>query len=184
MLAMQYSIQLPANYEAEQIHSRVEARSKLFDGHGGLVHKTFLYNDADKLYAPFYVWKDVNEAQKFLLDDLFMGVIESFRRQRVRHWYVLQMAYGNRALTPAYALKEVDLIAPEEKLKHYLEKEKHDQAELLKNEQLYMHVIALDADRWEILRFSLWNSKDCMAKPSCDTYQDYQVLHVCEPNID
>ncbi len=181
MLAMQYSIPLPGNYDAAQIRARVGARCKLFDAHAGLAHKSFLYNDADKLYAPFYVWKDVIEAQKFLLDDLFKGVIDTFSRHRVRSWYAVHMAYGNRDLLPLYAVREIDAIAPEEKLDVFLANEKTRQTSLLKNPDLYMHLVALDADRWEILRFSLWRDKQSASTPSSDVFQDYEVLHVSEP---
>jgi hypothetical protein len=181
MLAMQYSIQLPINYDAELIKKRVNARSKLFDAHDGLVHKSFLYNEKDKIYAPFYVWKDVIEAQKFLLDDLFKGVIETFSRHRVRSWFVIHMAYGNRDITPAFAQREVDIIPPEERLDQYLAREKILQSELVKDPNLYMHLVALDADRWEILHFSLWKDEKSAAKPSSDSFLHYEVLHVSEP---
>jgi hypothetical protein len=181
MLAMQYSIQLPPNYDAAHIRERVNSRSKLFDAHGGLVHKSFLYNDQEKLYAPFYVWKDVMEARDFLLDDLFHGVIETFSRHRVRSWYVTNMQYGNRDVKPSFAHRETDVIAPEERLDRYLANEQEMQAELLKDPNLYMHLIALDADRWEILRFSLWKDKQSAVKPHSDTFMDYEVLHVSEP---
>src|SRR4051812_2632702 len=100
---MQYSIPLPVNYDASQIDARVSQRRGLFDAHGGLVHKSFLYNKSENLYAPFYVWKDVMEARSFLLDDLFQGVIESFSRCRVRDWFVIHMAYGNRDVRPGFA---------------------------------------------------------------------------------
>jgi len=181
MLAMQYSIQLPDNYDGALIRTRVNARKKLFDDHDGLVHKSFLYNDADKVYAPFYVWKDVTEAKEFLLDDLFKGVIETFTRHRVRSWFVVHMAYGNRTLTPGFAQREVDIIPPEEKLDYYLKREKTQQDELLKNPNLYMHLVALDADRWEILHFSLWKDKANAVRPSSDSHLEYEVLHVSEP---
>jgi hypothetical protein len=181
VLAMQYSIQLPVNYDVAQIRERVNKRSKLFDDHGGLVHKSFLYNEKEKLYAPFYVWKDVIEAQKFLLDDLFKGVVATFNRCRVRSWFVIHNEYGNRSLTPTFALREVDSIDPEEKLDHYLEQEKKAQEELLKDPNLYMQIVALDADRWEILRFSLWKDKESAPKAFSDSYIPYEVLHVSEP---
>ena len=181
MLAMQYSIQLPVDYDAEKIRGRVNARKSLFDGHDGLVHKSFLYNESDQLYAPFYVWKDAIEAKDFLLDDLFKGVVETFSRHRVRSWFVVNMAYGNRDLEPAFAQREVDIIAPEEQLDQYLSRERTLQAELLKDPNLYMHLVALDADRWEILHFSLWKDKASAAKPSSDSYLTYEVLHVSEP---
>ena len=181
MLAMQYSIQLPDGYGDAQIRARVDQRSKLFDGHGGLVHKSFLYNNRERLYAPFYVWKDVVEAQQILLDDLFKGVIEAFSRHRVRSWYVIHMAYGDRALKPAFCYREVDIIAPEERLDRFLAQEKEEQARLIKDPRLYMQVVGLDADRWEIVRYSLWQDKACARKPGSDSFQEYEVLHVSEP---
>lgn len=181
MLAMQYSIQLPVNYDADKIRNRANERKPLFDDHEGLVHKSFLYNDDDKLYAPFYVWKDVIEAQKFLLDDLFNGVVETFSRCRVRSWFVVHMAYGNRKIKPAFARREVDVIPPEEKLDTFLRYEKDLQSEAVKDPDLYMHIAAFDADRWEVLRFSLWKDIASAGKPSGDSYIDYEVLQVSEP---
>lgn len=180
MLAMQYMIPLPVGYDEAQIRKRVDVRSRLFDGHDGLAHKSFLYNDEEKLYAPFYIWKNVVEARDFLMDDLFKGVIEAFSRHRVRSWFVVQMGYGNRDLKPGYALREIDVIAPEERLDHYLANEKSHQETLLANPNLYMHVIALDADRWEILRFSLWKDKPSAEKPASDSHLSFDVLYVTE----
>ena len=92
MLAMQYSIELPVGYDTDLIRSRVENRSRLFEGLPGLIHKSYLFSDADKIYAPFYIWSDVAQARRFLFDDLFKGVIESFRRPRVRTWMVIGSA--------------------------------------------------------------------------------------------
>lgn len=181
MLAMQYSIQLPADYDAVQIEQRVKARKSLFDGHKGLVHKSFLYSENDRLYAPFYIWKDVIEAQAFLLDDLFNGVVETFSRVRVRSWFVVHMAYGNRAVVPGFARREVDIIPSEERLDAFLRYEKDLQNELLNDPNLYMHIAAFDADRWEVLRFSLWKDEASAGKPTGDSHIDYRVLHVSEP---
>lgn len=183
MLAMQYSIQLPPDFDGQQIKTRVASRKALFDEHEGLVHKSFLYNDADKLYAPFYVWQDVGRAQEFLLNDLFKGVIDTFSRCRVRSWFSTHMAYGNRALVPAFAYREVDVIAPEERLDVFLQQEKTHQDALLSDPNLYMHLVAFDAERWEILRFSLWKDAASAQKPGSDSYIGYDVLHVSEPKF-
>src|SRR4051812_26656012 len=111
MLAMQYSIPLPENYGIARVRQRVESRKALFDGHGGLVHKSFLYNEKENLYAPFYVWKDMGQAQAFLLDDLFKGVVKVFSRCRVRSCSPAHMAYGTRDIKhPSFARREVDAI--------------------------------------------------------------------------
>jgi len=180
MLAMQYTIRLPVGYDAAKIRERVSVRSRLFDGHDGLAHKSFLYNDAEKLYAPFYIWKNVVEARDFLMDDLFKGVIEAFTRHRVRSWFVVQMGYGNRDILPTYALREVDIVPDSQRLDKYLNDEKKLQEEMLTNPNLYMHVIALDADRWEILHFSLWKDKASAERPKSDSHLSFEVLHVTE----
>ncbi len=181
MLAMQYSIQLPENYDAALIEERVNQRKMLFDKHPGLVHKSFLYSHENQFYAPFYLWQDVNEAQKFLLDDLFHGVVQAFNRVRVRSWFVVHNAFGNRSLTPTFARREVDIIPPEEKLDTFLKYEKDLQSNVLEDPNLYMHVAAFDADRWEVLRFSLWKDEASATKATGDSHIDYRVLHVSEP---
>ena len=181
MLAMQYSIQLPPGYDAALIRKRVEERSKLFDNLPGLLHKGYLYSDYDKLYAPFYVWEDLQKAKNFLLDELFAGVIESFRRPRVRSWVVLEQAKGKFEGMPSFAMREVDLIAAEEDLEHMLLRERRIQQEALANPNLHYTVTAIDPDRWELIRYHLWKDKDSAARPTADCSQSYEVLHVCEP---
>jgi hypothetical protein len=181
MLAMQYSIHLPVNFDAALIHKRVNERKGFFDDHPGLAHKSFLYNEADKVYAPFYVWQDVDSAREFLLDDLFQGVTDTFSRHRVRSWFVIDMAYGNRDLKPTFAQRGVDIIPPEASLKRYVKREQELQSDLLKNPDLYMHLVALDAACWEILHFSLWKDKASALHLSSDSYLTYEVLHVTAP---
>ena len=65
MLAMQYTIPLAPYLDVDYVRERVESRRKLFDGHKGLLHKSFVYCPKEHVYAPFYLWKDVAEAQHF-----------------------------------------------------------------------------------------------------------------------
>jgi len=184
MLAMQYSIQLPQNYDDNLILQRVEQRRSAFDGLYGMEHKAFLYNRDDKLYAPFYVWENLQQARDFLLDELFQGVIQSFNRPRVRDWVVLEQSYGNRALEPQFALREVDRIPPEEDLPRLLKQEQRNQQELLADPNLYYHLVAFDPDRWELVRYHLWRDRDSAAKAaSGDCVQSYDVLHVTKPRM-
>lgn len=181
MLAMQYSIALPADYNADKIRERVEARRQLFDSHAGLVHKSFLYNEREKLYAPFYIWQDVTRARDFLLDDLFKGVTQTFTRHRVRSWYVAHIAYGNQDLSAGYARREIDVIPAEACLATHMTQEKEALQQAARDGNLYMHLVAFDPDRWEILHFSLWKDKESAPSPMSDTFIEYDVLHVSEP---
>ncbi len=177
MLAMQYSIELPIGYDTDLIRKRVTERSKLFDGFPGLVHKAYLFNEQDKLYAPFYIWSDGVQARKFLFDQLFRGVIESFHRPRVRSWMVLDSIYNTLSFMPAFARREIDMIAPEDNLEALFQQEKNNQVALAANKSLHFHTIALDADRWELVRYSLWRDAASATPPTSDCVQTYDVLH-------
>lgn len=181
MLAMQYSIQLPPNFDAGKVRERVSQRRALFDGHGGLVHKSFLFNEKDHIYAPFYVWADLEKASSFLLDDLFHGVSEAFSRHRVRSWFVLLLANGSKSALPRYARREIDPIPAEGRLETFVADERAALGEATTREGCYLQLLALDADRWEIVRFSLWADEKSAPKPQGDYVQDYEVLHISEP---
>jgi hypothetical protein len=181
MLAMQYSIQLPRGYDAALIRERVEKRSKLFEALPGMVHKAFLYSDFDKLYAPFYIWENVDGAKEFLLDELFQGVIDSFKRPRVRSWVVLNQGHGNKDLIPTFAVREVDLIPAEESLETVVRREMKLHQEMTANGNLYYNVSAIDPDRWEIIRYHLWKDQQSASNTAADCTQTYEVLHISEP---
>lgn len=181
---MQYTIELPENFPAEKIHSRVSERSRLFDNLPGLVHKSFLYNESSNIYAPFYIWQDDSAAMDFLLDDLFKGVISSFSRPRVRSWNVIDAGYsGNRSIRPAFAIREADIIPSEASLQEIAAHEKTLQKRLLENSPgLYFRAVAIDAERWEIIRFSLWRDSASAYEPDTDCVHSYDVLHINENN--
>lgn len=181
MLAMQYSIHLPHDFDAKAIHDRVAKCAALFDTLPGMLHKSFLFNEEEHLYAPFYIWDNSDHAQTFLIDDLFKGVVESFSRPRVRSWLVMDYAYGNTAQTPTFGLREADSIPVHQSLQELMAEEKANQAELRSNPALYMHAIAIDPDRWEIIRYSLWKDAASAPRPAADVVQEYAVLHVSEP---
>jgi hypothetical protein len=182
MLAMQYSIHLPNDFDAQAIHERVARRSKVFDTLPGMLHKSFLFNEEDHLYAPFYIWDNSVHAQTFLIDDLFKGVVESFSRPRVRSWLVMDYAYGNTSITPTFALREADSIPVHQSLQELMQDERKAQEALRANSHLYMHAVAIDPDRWEIIRYSLWSDAENAQRPSSDVVQEYSVLHVSEPS--
>lgn len=178
MLAMQYTIQLPHGYDMNLIRARVKERIALFENLPGLAHKSYLMNEADRIYAPFYVWNDFQQARGFMLNDLFRGVVQSFSRPRVRNWTILDHRYGNASITPGYAVREADIIPQEEALDAVVKREMQAQAKLLENDNLFFHVIALDPDRWELMRFSLWRDRASAFAQSADMIQTYDVLHV------
>lgn len=181
MFAMQYAARLPTGYELERLQARIAERRHLFDNLEGLTHKSFLYNRRQNIYAPFYVWHDSEAARKFLLGDLFDGVIRGFGRPRVRRWTLLSCGPGDRSRKPTFAAYEIDKVDSDMRLADLSDREAATHREMMGKPGIYAYIIGLDPDRWEIARFSLWHERDQMPATAADCVQGYRVLHVSEP---
>ncbi len=129
----------------------------------------------------FISWQDSGPARQFLIDDLFKGVVESFSRPRVRSWLVMTHTHGNTNQTPTFCLRETDSIPVHANLQELVEQEIEEQKSLTADAALYMHAVAIDPDRWELIRYSLWKDRASAQRPSADVVQEYDVLHVSEP---
>ncbi len=181
MLALQYSIHLAHDTPDSTIEERVLKRAPDFENMEGMVHKSFLYNRRDKLYAPFYVWENLTGARDFLFDELFQGFVNQFRRPRTRSWIVLYQSSGMLSAPPQFARCESDLVPSEETLETVIEKERIKHEKIIKNPDLYYHLVALNPDRWEIMHYSLWKDATCSPPADSDCVQDFEVLHLNEP---
>ncbi|HYM30202.1 MAG TPA: DUF4865 family protein [Candidatus Cybelea sp.] len=184
MMAMQYSIRLPDDYDAAKIKVRVAERSALFDDLGGLEHKAFLYNPAERVYAPFYVWRDAAAARRFFLEGLFDSVISTFGRPRVRRWIVLNFDHGEFKSKPKLARCEFDKVNSAEGLRDVVSREAGTHRTMLGRPGLFAHAIAIDTDRWELARYSVWRDEGAMPPSTSDCVLRYQVLHISEPLTD
>lgn len=182
MLALQYSIHLPHDTNDQLIEERVKQRAPVFEAIPGMLHKSFLYNRADKLYAPFYVWEDLTGARDFLFDELFKGFVSEFRRPRTRSWTVLFRGEGQLVGSmPRFARCESDLVPAEKSLEQLIQEEQKKHEELLQNPDLYFHLTALNPDRWELMHYSLWRDESVVPLAEADCVQDFEVLHINEP---
>jgi len=184
MLALQYSIHLPHDADDRMIEDRVATRAPAFEDVEGMVQKAFLYNRRDKLYAPFYIWDDVTGARDFLFDELFKGFVTQFRRPRTRSWIVLHQGHGPSHEPPAFARCESDLIPSEDNLEAVIQREQQRHLKNLQNPDIYYHLTALNPDRWELMHYSLWRSGAVASLPHADCVQDFDVLHLNEPDYD
>lgn len=182
MIAMQYSISLSDDFGTQKIRARVQARYGLFDKMPGLAHKSYLFNATDRLYAPFYIWRSHDAAREFLLSDIFQDVSDTFRRPRVRMWNVFSYDVFDPSMTPTFAVREVDPVSAEQRLAVLAEAEKRAHETLRGKAGLHSHAVALDADRWELVRYSLWRDEDAARDNlTADAVQTYDVLHLSTP---
>ena len=180
MLAMQYSVRLPTGSDIEEASNRVEKRRNLFQGLSGLAHKTYLYDEEERLYAPIYLWRSHQAAQEFLVDGLFDDVVSTFGRPRVRSWNILDFGYGKSTVRPKFACYESDRVEASDSLSRLLSKEREIQQQCLEDPMLFARFTALDADRWELARFSFWAEENIDSRAAADCVQTYRILDVCE----
>ncbi|MGW7531525.1 DUF4865 family protein [Amycolatopsis sp. NPDC054798] len=171
MYAMQYEIDLPAGYDIEH---RVATRGHRTDAFPGLGLKAYLVRANQ--YAPFYLWTDTAGMSQFLWGGGgFDGIVQDFGRPPVHHWTGARCLAGPaRETAPEFATKRV---LPEAADRIGLELA--ELARLSENPAVHTTALAIDPQRWEIVRFTLWTTT-----PDEDTDVQYRVLHLSQPNLD
>lgn len=188
MYAMQYTFQLPDNYDMDNIRSRVAERAHLFDKLDGLYQKSFLISEKGKAgalvnsYAPFYIWNYPEAMSRFLAGEQFKAVTEAFGRVPVKHWIPLYSSPGKaQRIKPAFATKEVIQLASNADLDKMrsLEYELHRQ--WAEHPECQSGFIGLDPNSWEIVRFALWTHPQERLAEGVETFE---VLHLSAPGLD
>ena len=185
MLAKQYTIKLPADYDMEIIRRRVRDRGDSFDGFPGLTLKAFLITEraagaSANRYAPFYVWHDTDGTNQFLYGDGFAALQKSFGRPLIEHWIGLAHVIPDQqhATQPRSATRQDLSLVDSEELAEVRDRELA-WLEQCRSDPRGAHaaVSALDPYRWTLVRFALWHA------PLSDHHQSaahtgYEVLHL------
>lgn len=168
MYAMQYEINLPADYDMGIIRDRVERVGHVLDDRKGLALKAYLVGEHQ--YAPFYLWHDTTAMAHFLFGGGgFQNIVRDFGRPRVRHWTgVATLAGPARDTTPRTATR---LLGPFDAF------DGTGLESLRDNENVHTAAIAVDPDRWEAVRFVLWRDEPEEAGTR------YEVRHLSAPDL-
>jgi hypothetical protein len=188
VLAKQYTIKLPADYDMEIIRDRVRSGGPKFDLVKGLAFKAFLITERSRgatanRYSPFYVWHDTPAANAFLYGDGFAGLEASFGRPRIEHWIGLDVAIGSDG--PARSATREDVVIRD---RESLADVRHRELEWLHTRGedprgLHVAAVALDPQRWTMVRFAAWNTP-AGAQTSRGPGTAYEVLHLSLPDRD
>ena len=85
MIAMQYKILLPENYDMNIIRKRVTINGNKTDGFQDLLFKAYLITESKSegkgnhnQYSPLYLWKDSIGMDKFIFDGFYNNILNSF----------------------------------------------------------------------------------------------------------
>jgi len=186
MLAMQYQIALPADYDMGVIRRRVARSGHLLDRYPGLGVKAFLIreNGVDgssiNQYAPFYLWRDTAGAASFLWSGVgFTAIVRDFGRPVVQTWVggtsrvgAAELQLARCAVRTTRALgDDTDLVATTADADRRLEAALDEPGTLLA-------AYGVDPRTWELVTFTLHAQRPLQLPAGSESYE---VLHVAAP---
>jgi len=187
--AMQYEFTLPADYDMEVIRTRVATKGHLTDDFPGLAFKAYLVRERGvdgspvNQYAPYYLWRTGEGMAAFLRGPGFRVLSADFGRPQVRHRLAVGFHPGPAVeLTPRTAVRTVTPIPahtdPDELIAAAL-------AEPADRPGLHSTSLALDPERWELTRLTLWHA-DAPDQPGTpeQAATRYRVRHLSRPELD
>jgi hypothetical protein len=187
MIAMQYSIVLPADYDMAVIDRRIRDKGPLLDGFPNLRFKAYLvarkdsggFISAENLYAPFYLWDHPEGLNTFLGGPGFSAVARDFGWPRVKTWVVWESLVSGHLPEARFASRRVEAITPYSDLAARRAVARRD-AEVALGAGAIAAVTAFDPDNWTQVHFRMWPTV-----PSAETGEEqlYAVGHVSEGRI-
>ena len=182
MIAMQYSLVLPADYDMGIIERRIAERGHFTDGFVGLAFKAYLHarkqgtpSASDNLYAPFYLWHTNEGMNEFLCGPGFAGLTQSFGWPSVKTWSVWHAQMSPNVSGARFATREALQIAAHADLAGMRAAEA-ERSEKMIAEGAVATLAGFDPCKWSAVRFQLWEALPA-ALPE-GAVQVYEVGHV------
>ncbi|KIF81307.1 DUF4865 family protein [Noviherbaspirillum autotrophicum] len=183
MIAMQYSLVLPADYDMGIIDRRIAERGHVTDGFPGLAFKAYLHARkqgmpaaSDNLYAPFYLWHTTEGMNEFLCGPGFVGLTQSFGWPSVRTWAVWHAQMKQEIAEARYAVRETVPIPPHADLAALRRAESDRSREMHFSHDVLATLAGFDPTHWCLVRFQLWSKMP--DRQSDGQMQIYGVGHV------
>ncbi|NEW77322.1 DUF4865 family protein [Streptomyces rhizosphaericus] len=187
MLAMQYRITLPADYDMKIIRRRVETKGPLLDDFPGLGLKAYGIRERGvdgspvHQYAPFYLWTAPEAMNRFLWGPGFQGIVRDFGRPPVEHWQGLGFERGPAAgATPRAATRHAEPVPAAADPASAVEGALARLAERARKDGVHTTALGIDPRGWELIHFTLWEE----SAPPSEPGDHYQVLHLSAPDLD
>jgi hypothetical protein len=186
MIAMQYTIALPADYDMAIVRRRIADKGHVLDDFPGLAFKAWLYaarDDSelpsrDNLYAPFYLWRDSAGMNAFLNGAGFATLSHDFGRPVVRSWIPWQAELSGDLRGAVCATQEFVTVPDHADLAAWQRMESASASAAMADGALAA-VHACNPADWTLLRFRLW--PEARADLAGAGRRIYRVAHVSQP---
>lgn len=186
MIAMQYSIVLPADYDMAIIRRRIADKGHLLDDFPGLAFKAWLHAarddhelpGCDNLYAPFYLWRDSEGMNAFLNGAGFAALSHDFGRPAVRTWIPWQAEMAHDLRGAVCATCETTALPDHADLTEW-QRAEAESARAAMADGALAAVHACNPADWTLVRFRLW--PEARADLAGAGHRVYRVGHVSQP---
>lgn len=179
MIATQYKIILPSNYDMNIIKDRVKNNGHKTDGFEDLKIKLYLItekgenNNLQNSYCPLYIWKDSKGLNKFLFDGFYDNIITSFGWQKVNVGIPLIDTTTQDFKNIKYIFEVTKEIKPQESLKNLKDEIEKDMPKLYDVE----YIVIYNPDKW---KYSIFYFIEDLSKVKAEKGIIYNVLHISE----
>ncbi|MGL4106922.1 DUF4865 family protein [Clostridium sp. LP20] len=179
MIATQYKIILPSNYDMNIIKDRVKNNGYKTDGFEDLKFKFYLItekgenNNLQNSYCPLYIWKDSNGLNKFLFDGFYDNIITSFGWQQVNVEIPLVDTTTGNFKDTKYIFELTKEINPQESLKNVKYKIEKDMPKFDNTE----YIVIYNPDKW---KYSIFYFIDDLSKVRSEKGVVYNILHISQ----
>ena len=124
MIAMQYKIQLPDDYDMDNIRQRVLTNGNKTDGFEDLLFKAYLITEKNSVsgtsneYSPLYLWNNNKGMNKFIFDGFYNNILNSFGWQNINIGIPLIQDLSKNFKMAKFALEIEKIITPNNQMEN------------------------------------------------------------------
>jgi hypothetical protein len=182
MIATQYKIILPSDYDMNIIKDRVKNNGYKTDGFENLKFKLYLITEKgtneslQNSYCPLYLWKDSDGLNKFLFDGFYDNIITSFGWQKVNVGIPLIDTTTYRIKDSKYLFEVTREIQPQESLNNLKDKIEKDIPTVGDTE----YVVIYNPDKW---KYNVFFFIDALRDIKSEEGIIYDILHISQEKI-
>ncbi|MWN05536.1 DUF4865 family protein [Gilliamella sp. Pas-s95] len=175
MQAMQYKINLPADYDMNIIKNRIKDNGYKTDHFTDLLFKAYLISEKDNdnisnSYCPLYIWKQTEGMNTFIFDGYFDNIIASFGWQNINIGMTTKIELNDNFAQSRYILEENFIIPAQAQLNNF-------DFRIPKYQYYTGQVVIYNPDKWAYAIFTFFKDKPTKANQNL-----YQVLHLSLDN--
>lgn len=172
MIAMQYKILLPDDYNMDNIRQRVKSNGYKTDGFQDLMFKAYLIMEKDSTseshneYSPLYLWKDSEGMNKFIFEGFYNNILQFFGWQKINIGIPFLSDLGKEFQKSRYAMEIENDVLPTEQILPL--------SFLKTSDKCLGKVLIYNPDKWKYVEYRFYESEPEKSSKN----KIYQILHI------